>query len=91
MKKEKTKRRLKDLIPDDDIREEIESGLYSGKRWLGPDGLFTGLLQSFVDAALEGEMDHHLKEERDSGIKNRRNGRGQKKVWLVALVYMSKP
>lgn len=79
MKKEK-KPRLEDLIPDSAYRDEIKEGLYSGKRWLGPDGVFTGLLQSFVDAALEGEMDHHLDLERKAGKKNRRNGHGKKEL-----------
>lgn len=76
----KKKPRLEDLIPDASYREEIKSGLYSGKRWLGPDGVFTGLLQSFVDAALEGEMDVHLDQQQKEGQKNRRNGHGLKKV-----------
>lgn len=78
--KRKKKPRLEDLIPDDEYRNKIREGMYSGKRWLGPDGVFTELLQSFVDAALEGEMDIHLDEDKDSGIKNRRNGHGNKTV-----------
>lgn len=74
------KPRLEDLIPDENYRNQIKEGLYSGKRWLGPEGVFTDLLQSFVDAALEGEMDVHLVKEAEEGKKNRRNGHGRKKV-----------
>ena len=72
--------RLEDLIPDAEYREEIREGLSSGKRWLGPDGVFTSLLQSFVDAALEGEMDYHMLQEKEKGNINRRNGHGKKSV-----------
>ena len=46
---------------------------------LGKDGAFAPLLESILNAALEGEMDAHLsEEERMSG--NRRNGKMQKQV-----------
>jgi len=72
--------RLSDIIPDEKYRNEIEKGLLEGKSWLGPDGVFSTLLQSVVDASMDGEMDHHLLEEQAQGINNRRNGRGKKKV-----------
>ena len=79
MKKDK-RPRLSDIIPDEKYRKEIEKGLLSGKNWLGPDGVFSTLLQSVVDASLEGEMDYHLQEQRAQGKENRRNGRGKKRV-----------
>lgn len=72
--------RLKDIIPDDDYRQKIETGLLRGDRLLGPNGIFSELLQSIVNAALEGEMDNHIIEEASSGIKNRRNGKMHKSV-----------
>jgi len=78
--KKKNKPRLSDIIPDEQYRKGIEEGLLSGKNWLGKDGIFSELLQSVVDAALEGEMDHHLELEQLAGVKNRRNGHGKKKV-----------
>jgi len=72
--------RLSDIIPDKEYRKKVERGLMEGKELIGPDGVFTELLQSLVNAALEGEMDHHLSEERSRGEKNRRNGRGEKQV-----------
>lgn len=79
MKKDK-RPRLSDIIPDEKYRKEIEKGLLEGKNWLGPDGVFSTLLQSVVDASLDGEMDHHLEEEKAKGKVNRRNGRGKKRV-----------
>lgn len=79
MKKQK-KPRLSDIIPDEKYRKGIEEGLLSGQKWLGENGIFSELLQSVVDAALEGEMDHHLSKEQSAGLKNRRNGYGKKKV-----------
>lgn len=71
---------MRDIIPDDVYREKIETGLKRGDRWLGPDGIFSDLLQSIVNAALEGEMDAHIEEETSQGISNRRNGKMVKSV-----------
>jgi transposase-like protein len=79
MKRNKTPR-LKDIIPNDVYREMIESGLQQGSRWLGPNGIFSELLQSKVNAALESEMDAHIEEESSRGIGNRRNGKLLKTV-----------
>ena len=49
----------------------------SGKSLYGKDGAFAPLLKSFLEAALEAEMESHLDEdERQSG--NRRNGKTSK-------------
>ena len=78
--KSKKRPRLSDIIPNEKYRKEIEEGLLSGKPWIGTDGVFSTLLQSVVDASLEGELDNHLSETKDSGERNRRNGYGKKKV-----------
>lgn len=83
MKKSK-KPKLSDIIPNAEYREEIEQGLLSGKELLGPDGVFKDLLQSIINAALEGEMDYHLDEERTKGEQNRRNGRDKKRIKTTA-------
>jgi transposase-like protein len=79
MKRSKTPR-LKDIIANDAYREKIQTGLINGDKWLGPNGLFSELLQSIVNAALEGELDTHLQEQATQGIKNRRNGKMAKTV-----------
>lgn len=79
MRKSKTPR-LRDIIPNDDYREKIEKGLLSGGRWLGPNGIFSDLLQSIVNAALEGELDGHIQSEASEGLNNRRNGKLPKTV-----------
>jgi putative transposase len=81
-KKQKQKRtpRMEDLIPDAEIRQEVLRRLYQGDAIVGKDGIFTDLLQSMVNAALEGEMDHHLRESAQEGIVNRRNGKNKKRV-----------
>jgi len=78
--KKKKGRRLSDLIPDDDLRAEIQEGLYSGKPLLGPDGIFTDLLQDMVNLSLEGELDHHLEQDKSESKANRRNGHIPKSV-----------
>jgi transposase-like protein len=53
--------------------------LRSGKSLYGKDGAFAPLLKSFLDAALEAELESHLDEaERSTG--NRRNGKTSKDV-----------
>ena len=78
--KRKKKPRLSDIIPDEKYRKEIEEGLLSGKELLGPEGVFKTLLQSVIDASLEGELDHHLDETKAEGKTNRRNGHGKKRL-----------
>ena len=75
MKKKKDNRPvLEELVPDADRRHEMLDRLYQGDSLLGEDGIFTEMLQAFVNAALEGEMDYHLEEGKRLGQRNRRNG-----------------
>lgn len=53
--------------------------LREGKPFTGTDGVFTPLLKRILEASLEGEMDDHLSETRETE-KNRRNGRSQKNI-----------
>jgi len=53
--------------------------LLTGKSLFGKDGAFAPLLKSFLEKALEAEMDVHLDEaERSKG--NKRNGKGKKTI-----------
>ena len=61
------------------IKDKALAQLKSGKSLLGKDGALAPLLESILNAALEGEMDAHLDDdERDSG--NRRNDKIHKQV-----------
>lgn len=63
----------------EEIKNKALAQLKSGKSLLGKDGAFAPLLESILNAALEGEMDVHLDaEERDLG--NRCNGKMHKQV-----------
>jgi len=86
MKKQKrTKQpRIEDLIPDEEKRKEVLSRLYKGDAILGDGGIFTEMLQTFVNTALEGEMDSSLKENPQSRPGNRRNGHTRKLVRSTA-------
>ncbi|MDD4424959.1 MAG: transposase, partial [Mariniphaga sp.] len=83
--KEKTRRgklqspRFEELIPDEQKRQEVISRLYKGDPILGDGGIFTDMLQSMVNAALEGELDEKLNH-RPLGDTNRRNGHTRKVV-----------
>ncbi len=83
-KKREKRLRLNEIIPDDVIRNEMLSRLYKGDPILGEKGVFTNLLQSFVNAALEGEMDNFLQEAKDDSSDNRRNGHTSKSLRSTA-------
>jgi len=74
------KPRMEDLIPDPERRAEILRRMYNGDPVVGQNGIFTDLLQAMIDAALEGEMDAHLEEEKAVGAQNRRNGHNIKQI-----------
>ncbi|MBK8356771.1 MAG: hypothetical protein IPL13_15815 [Saprospiraceae bacterium] len=54
--------------------------MYEGKGLIGEDGIFTKLMQRFINAALEGEVTAHIKEDKKVGRPNRRNGYTHKKL-----------
>lgn len=53
--------------------------LRKGKPFTGKDGVFTPLLKRILEASLEGELDEHLQETRESKS-NRRNGHTPKNL-----------
>jgi putative transposase len=63
----------------EEIKKKALEQFRSGKSLYGKDGAFAPMLKSFLEAALEGEMESHLDEnERQEG--NRRNGKTRKTV-----------
>lgn len=63
----------------EEIRKKALEQFRSGKSLYGKDGAFAPMLKSFLEAALEGELDSHLDEsERKEG--NRKNGKTSKTV-----------
>ena len=70
---------MKEEFDFESIKNKAIEQLKAGKPLLGKDGAFAPLLESILNAALEGEMDAHLTDaERQLG--NRRNGKMQKQV-----------
>mgnify|MGYP006103426195 FL=1 len=61
------------------LESKALSQFKTGKPLFGRDGAFAPLLQSFLEKALEAEMEAHLNDdERKHG--NKRNGKGKKTV-----------
>jgi len=79
-KSRKPRPRMEDLIPDEVRRKEVISRLYQGDPILGEGGVFTDMLQAFVNAALEGEIDENMRSSKAKGDENRRNGHTRKTV-----------
>ena len=61
------------------FKQAAIKGLYEGKPLTGENGLFAPLLKHFLESALEGEMDGHLVQTRQTE-QNRRNGKTTKTV-----------
>jgi putative transposase len=62
------------------FKQEAIKGMYAGKPLNGEKGIFAPLLKHFLEAALAGELEAHLQEERAAGKPNRKNGKTSKKV-----------
>ncbi len=70
---------MKEELDFEVMKAKAIEQLKAGKPLLGKDGAFAPLLESVINAVLEGEMDAHLNEaERQGG--NSRNGKMQKQV-----------
>ena len=70
---------MKEEFDFESIKNKAIAQLKAGKPLLGKDGAFAPLLESILNATLEGEMDAHLTEE-ERLMGNRRNGKMQKQV-----------
>lgn len=78
---------LKELIPDAELRQRVTDQLYSGGPLFGQGSVFSEMLQSMVNAALDGEADYFLEEQASmdpEGTGNRRNGYTSKTVRSTA-------
>jgi transposase-like protein len=62
------------------FKKEAISGLYSGKKMSGGDGVLAPLLKHLLESMLAGELDNHLAESKALGEPNRKNGKTSKTV-----------
>ena len=63
----------------EDFKKEVAKKIREGKGITGKDGALTPLLKEILEAAMEGEIDQHLKETK-KGTGNRRNGYTRKNL-----------
>ena len=63
----------------EDYIQQLGEEIRKGKGLTGKDGALTPLIKEVIQASLEGELDHHLKEQVPPN-KNRRNGRTPKNL-----------
>jgi putative transposase len=59
--------------------KQAAADLKAGKQMVGKEGVFTPLLQKLLEATLEGELDAHLTQTRETED-NRRNGKKRKNI-----------
>lgn len=64
---------------EDKIKKEIIKKIREGKGLTGKEGALTPLLKELIEAAMEGEMDEHLRETKEDSA-NRRNGHTRKNL-----------
>ena len=77
-----------DLLPEEtnskfdynNFENEAIAKIKGGADLLGKDGALMPLIKKLMEAALEGEMDSHIIEEKSKGKSNRRNGKKSKTV-----------
>ena len=72
-------KKMKEKINWDEFSKKASELIRQGKPLTGKGGIFSPLIKQVVDAALDGEMDAHLKQTRET-VRNRRNGRTQKNL-----------
>ena len=75
-KKKQSKVEKEESFDYQNFEKEAIAKLRAGKGLTGPDGALTGMIQRILQAALDGEMDDHIQEDRP----NRRNGHTEKQV-----------
>lgn len=61
-----------------DFEKDAVDRLQKGDKFGGKDGILAPMIKRLLEASLEGELDHHLSEEKASGKSNRRNGKQSK-------------
>lgn len=61
------------------VKNKALAQLKTGSPLLGKEGALAPLFQSFLEAALEAELENHLQENKDEQV-NRRNGHGSKQL-----------
>jgi transposase-like protein len=70
------KKESEDIFDYNAFEKEAIQKLKSGKDFIGPGGVFTDMIGRILQAALDGEMDDHLSENKP----NRRNGHTSKQI-----------
>ncbi|PAU93531.1 IS256 family transposase, partial [Aliifodinibius salipaludis] len=63
----------------DKLQEKALAQLKSGESLFGKDEAFAPMLKSFIESALQAEMEAHLDDEQRKGG-NKRNGKGRKTI-----------
>lgn len=71
------------MMTHEEYKEMIKkaaSQFKTGKPIFGKDGAFHQVLEDFLNAALEAEMDVHLEKTKPENRENRRNGKMPKEI-----------
>ncbi|MEI2421213.1 transposase, partial [Arthrospira platensis SPKY2] len=63
-----------------ELYERMKERLYSKEPMFGDGSPFSELLQNMVNKMLEGEAEHHIESDIQSGKRNKRNGYTKKRV-----------
>lgn len=70
---------MKDKFDLEEFKKDVAKKIREGKGLTGKEGALTPLLKEILEAAMEGEMDEHLRESKEIE-ENRRNGHTRKNL-----------
>jgi len=70
---------MKDKFDLEEFKKDVAKKIREGKGLTGKEGALTPLLKEILEAAMEGEMDEHLRESKEVE-ENRRNGHTRKNL-----------
>lgn len=79
-KTKRTETRAFDGFDFEEFKKEALGKLKNGSKLSGEDGIFSGLMQRFINATLEGEVEAQIEADRELNIPNRRNGYTSKQI-----------
>ncbi|MCH2042511.1 MAG: transposase, partial [Saprospiraceae bacterium] len=64
----------------ENYKKEAVEKLKKGGKLTGKDGVMAPLIKGLLEAALGGELEEQLKEDKKKGRKNRKNGKSRKQL-----------
>ena len=72
---------------ENELEKKIAEAIYEGKPIAGKNGILTPIIKKALEAALEGEINHHMEKGEGANKKNGKNGKNGKSKKIVKSSY----